>query len=377
MHTQIDPIEKIAAEAHDWLFNSALPLWFERGIDWDNWGYSERLSFDGETLDDARRINVQARQVYVFCEAGRLGWTGDWKKAARHGLSAIEKYRRTDGLYSLKLSASGETLGDAPEVYGQAFVLFAWAHATVAFAGDLTFEDKSQDLLATLRQLRGHRTLGFEESSPPTVPLRSNPHMHLFEASQAWMAISQATCWSELANDIAQLARTRFVDGATGWLRELFDGNWHAIPDEFGILAEPGHQFEWAWLFNRYGHSTGNEDYLDLAKSLHRLGISGIDPQRKVPHMSWSVGIGPRPGVARLWPATEWLKSAIVQNDEAEIARAWQGLKLFFQTPVVGLWADKMRPDGTLVSEPAPASTFYHVICAISELLHYAKARTK
>jgi mannose-6-phosphate isomerase len=27
-----------------------------------------------------------------------------------------------------------------------------------------------------------------------------------------------------------------------------------------------------------------------------------------------------------------------------------------------------MNPDGTLVEEPAPASSFYHIVCAIAEM---------
>ncbi len=33
-----------------------------------------------------------------------------------------------------------------------------------------------------------------------------------------------------------------------------------------------------------------------------------------------------------------------------------------------GLWRDKMMADGTFVEEAAPASSFYHIVCAIYEL---------
>jgi mannose/cellobiose epimerase-like protein (N-acyl-D-glucosamine 2-epimerase family) len=35
---------------------------------------------------------------------------------------------------------------------------------------------------------------------------------------------------------------------------------------------------------------------------------------------------------------------------------------------VPGLWHDKMRADGTLVDEPSPASSLYHIVCAINVL---------
>jgi mannose-6-phosphate isomerase len=40
----------------------------------------------------------------------------------------------------------------------------------------------------------------------------------------------------------------------------------------------------------------------------------------------------------------------------------------YLDTPVAGLWRDKLRPDGTFVDEPAPASSLYHLVGAIAAL---------
>jgi mannose/cellobiose epimerase-like protein (N-acyl-D-glucosamine 2-epimerase family) len=40
------------------------------------------------------------------------------------------------------------------------------------------------------------------------------------------------------------------------------------------------------------------------------------------------------------------------------------------ETP--GAWRDKYRPDGTFVDEAAPASSLYHIVAAISELVRAA-----
>jgi mannose-6-phosphate isomerase len=47
--------------------------------------------------------------------------------------------------------------------------------------------------------------------------------------------------------------------------------------------------------------------------------------------------------------------------------QAVQGLEKFFAVPVPGLWRDILNPDGSFVEEPAPASSFYHIVCAIAE----------
>jgi len=44
--------------------------------------------------------------------------------------------------------------------------------------------------------------------------------------------------------------------------------------------------------------------------------------------------------------------------------------------PVRGLWRDKLLDDGTWVDEPAPASSFYHVIDALRVLAQSSQAQS-
>jgi len=43
-------------------------------------------------------------------------------------------------------------------------------------------------------------------------------------------------------------------------------------------------------------------------------------------------------------------------------------LQKYLATDVPGLWRDRMNPDGSFVEEPAPASSFYHIVGAILDL---------
>ena len=82
---------------------------------------------------------------------------------------------------------------------------------------------------------------------------------------------------------------------------------------------------------------------------------------------------------ARLWSQTEWLKAALIlARSEADdrtpgdyLAGAVAGakaLRLYLDTPIAGLWRDKLLGDGSWVDEPAPASSFYHIIDALRAL---------
>ena len=79
---------------------------------------------------------------------------------------------------------------------------------------------------------------------------------------------------------------------------------------------------------------------------------------------------------ARLWPQTEWLKAALVLAEASRdgersrlLGEAVQALKaLKGYLTLDGLWKDKRLADGEFIDEPAPASSFYHVMGAFAQL---------
>ena len=94
---------------------------------------------------------------------------------------------------------------------------------------------------------------GSSSGVPAALPLQSNPHMHLFEAALAGCQVCpESSQWKSLVDEIAELALGKFIDPATGALREFFDAEWNPAPGLEGRIVEPGHQFEWAWLLLRW-----------------------------------------------------------------------------------------------------------------------------
>jgi mannose-6-phosphate isomerase len=81
---------------------------------------------------------------------------------------------------------------------------------------------------------------------------------------------------------------------------------------------------------------------------------------------------------ARLWAQAERIKAAILLAETADGAERMRyrdaaiaaagALWRYLETPTAGLWRDRMTIDGNFIEEPAPASSFYHIICAISVL---------
>ena len=53
----------------------------------------------------------------------------------------------------------------------------------------------------------------------------------------------------------------------------------------------------------------------------------------------------------------------------AAAVEAFDVLSTYFETPVPGLWRDRRLAEGGFVDEPAPASSFYHIMVAFNELI--------
>jgi mannose-6-phosphate isomerase len=143
--------------------------------------------------------------------------------------------------------------------------------------------------------------------------------------------------------------------------------------------VEPGHQFEWAWLLTRWAQSRASAEALVKAERLFEVGLKhGICPTRRVAMMALRDDFTVHDSTARLWPQTEWLKSSLrLASVNSDLKRAYYlasaeeacaAMQLFLDVPTRGLWRDKMHLDGSFIVEPAPASSFYHIACAINEL---------
>ncbi len=350
-----------------WLEGAALPLWWNVGADHVRGGFHEALDANAEPVQANRRARVQARQVYVYATAGRLGWDGPWREAVAHGLDFfLTYYLRPDGLYRTVVSPDGAPVDDAAWLYDQAFALFAMAQAAqVLPERQAKLTGMAHDLRRALDGWRWPEG-GFKEPLAKYVH-QSNPHMHLFEASLAWAEVDHDPSWNALADEIATLAMTCFI-GAHGQLHEFFADGWAAAKGVDGRIVEPGHQFEWAWLLARWARLRGRDDAHQAAIRLFEAGKRGVDNKRGVATQQLLDDGSIHDDVARLWPQTERIKAAVILDDDEEAARAVRGLQLYFDMPVTGLWRDKLRPDGGFIEEPAPASSFYHIICAIAEL---------
>jgi len=371
-------IAKHHSQLCSWLCDAAYPVWSTRGVD-PAGGFHERLGMDGKPLAEPRRSRVNPRQAYCFAMAHSLGWRGDTAALVKHGLDYwMAKYRRPDGLYRTLVNADGSIRDDRALLYDQAFGLLAF---NVSSVGDMCAhcEGQSFELLNLVLSHMKRQDAGFESGVPASLPLQSNPHMHLFEAALAGCEVSsENSVWKPLADEIAELALTKFIDPASGALREFFDAAWNPAPGIDGRIVEPGHQFEWAWLLLRWGgarNARARAAALKLIDIGERHGVrNGLATNSLLDDFS------PHDAGARLWPQTERLKAAAIAARITGEARyfsmtvaAADGLMRYLDTPIPGLWHDRIDAEGRVADEPAPASSFYHLVAAVAEISALAR----
>lgn len=376
-----NPATELAAASHrlnQWLWRDALPLWWCFGADHAGGGFHESLNPDLTPTGADRRTRVQARQVFVYATAGLSGWPGPWRAAMDHGLAWLtEKFARPDGLFRASVDAGGGVVDNGAVLYDQAFVLLAMATAARAApdrADDL--RDQARALVAAIRGAFGHAPGGFRAREGADV-FQLDPVMHLFEAALAWLVVDDDPLWNALADEIGALFLTRMFDRDTGSVREDFDHDWRPAPGVIGRMLRPGHHFEWAWLLGRWTARRAHPDAEAAAAALFATGSRGVDPATGLVVDVLLDDFTVFEATSRLWPQTERLRAAVLfatdaeDADRARIAAALSAARAteaYFTTPARGLWRDTPAFAPPVDPAPAAASSFYHIIGAITAL---------
>lgn len=364
-----------------WLFDTAFPLWWYKGADRINGGFFERISLSGDIVEAPRRIRVVGRQMYSYSAAMEIGWKGPGREAVEHGISfLLDKGRAPDGTFFCEVRYDGNLIKKDFCLYDQAFAIFGLAAATRIMPDQKNLPLIAIEALAAMRRGWSHPLGGFREHGSYSGFLVSNPHMHLLEASLAWIdsgADTDLTPWHVLADEIAELCMLRFLHPRTKVILEYFDDDWSPISGGTGSIFEPGHQYEWAWLLHRWGCLRGRADALSLSRKLIQTAEKrGLDQQQFI----WNEvldNFSVRDARSRLWQHCERFKALLVlskiENGSHtdiidKIESTFANLNAYLQTIVPGLWYDIRLPNGEFLSEDARASSLYHIVNTVEEL---------
>ena len=382
-----DEIREAARRCRSWLVEEALPRWGARGFDVERGMFAEGLDGAGEPLWQPTRFRVQSRQIYVFSHAALLGWYEGGELAERCARFGMRHFDDGAGNQLFSLNADGSPADSSVCCYEYAFALLAecWLYR---LSGEPRWQQQAESRYQAIVQLFADPVYGGFHSSWPAGSLRSqNPHMHLFEALLVAAESFDDPRWQVRAHQLYQLFRQRFLEPAL--LREFFDERLLPVhPDSH--LIDPGHHYEWCWLLARYralaqGWACGpSEREIDEGIAiLNRFATAhGHGPTGLVMDELTDDGL-PHRVTSRLWCQTEHLKALLAayeRQGDAEIARqigeVVRRIFHYYLTPALpGQWVDQVDVTGQPLTTHAPASTFYHLFVAFSELARVAERR--
>lgn len=353
-----------------WLFESAFPLWSSSGLN-DLGGFREDLAMDGTPHTIATtRVRVQARQVFCFALAARMGWQ-DGGSLCRQGAHYLLKYGvdPRSGLPGMVIEHGHGLVDNLIDLYDVAFVLLAFSSA-YAVTKDPEIQQALFSLLDALetRLCRPPAEGGYKESSNPAGLREQNPHMHLFEAL---LAAAAATGRNEILGRAHRVAR--FVEEVfirqPGQLQELAGAGVPSLENRL----EAGHHFEWVWLLLQEERLTGRP-LSGHVQALFDTGRGLSRPDGRIP-LSHALDGSLNSDVLRAWTLTEAIKACLAlgrkrKRVEETREQVVTSLALLFEDHLLenGGWIDQRNAAGATLSTAMPASTFYHVVFALYEL---------
>ena len=376
----IDQASAIAARSQEivetlktLMTDHSLPLWSREGWDPATGGFVERLDIGGRADRLApRRVRVQARQIYCFAKAAQLGWYKEGREIAMKGMEyLLAKANSPDGRpgFVHLLDPDGSAINFARDTYDHAFVLLALA-TVFQLSRDAQVGGEIKSLVAFLDSDLRSPHGGFLEGLPSTLPRRQNPQMHLFEAMIATFEATGDPVYQNRAGDLFGLFVASLYDSRRQVLGEYFEEDWSRIEP---LSVEPGHQAEWVWLLKGFeritGCPTGRYRSQLLASALrYRDDTTGClfdegDANGKI-----------RKFTRRLWPQTEIAKAWLAQAEAGEAGAVVEALEAlarlyrhYLRHPVLGGWYEQFDRDNRSMVDFIPASSFYHILCAIAE----------
>jgi mannose-6-phosphate isomerase len=368
--TGFDP-QTVVARLKSLMIEHALPLWSSVGWDDRSGAFVERLSADGRAdLEAPRRVRVQARQIYCYAKAAQMQWYPAGREIALKALERLlQTARSPDGGYVHLLDRDGKVLDARRDTYDHAFMLLALA-TVFAITKDAQVRAEIDVALQFLDKHLRSQHGGFVNGLPAWLPRQQNPHMHLFEAMIALYEATGEPQFQQRAGDFFGLFVGNFFDQKTQTLAEFFEEDWSPIHP---AVVEPGHQAEWLWLLRAFERNTG------CPTTRFRTGLMTSALRYKDEATGCLVDEGDATGkitraTRRLWPQTEIAKAFIAQAEVSEPGAEEQAklalVRLeqhYLNHPVRGGWYDQFDADGRSLVDHVPASSFYHVLCAVSE----------
>ncbi len=221
-------------------------------------------------------------------------------------------------------------------------------------------------------------TMGREGPQPGDTRAQ-NPHMHMTETFLQCFEMTGECHWAERARALLEIGVRCFIEPTNGGMREFIAPDLTPLDSALGRRCEPGHQYEWSWLFLRYGVLTGDHSLDVHAETLSqfaaRCGLRADGPLQGAPLDAFDIDGAVIEGTHLLWPLTEAGKFHAIKHrltgEAAHLAALTQIADLIFTryyaAEAAPAWVNQLDETGAVTWEAGLTRVLYHMAIFITE----------
>ena len=349
--------------------DSILAFWSKETVDERQGGFYGEISSGMDVHYDAPKgLVLNARILWTFASACRHRFTPRYRALADRAYRYLLDYflDSKHGGYYWSVDSTGEKLNGKKQIYGQAFVVYAFAEYYRATGLPQALEH-AQTLFRLIEEKGCDRVHGgyFEAyaedwSATDDYSLSSkdlnesksmNTHLHVLEAyTNLYRIWPSDTLRNQLAA-LIDVTAERIVDPASGHFRLFFDDEWHVKSDHISY----GHDIEGSWLLLEAAETLGEPELIARMQQLavrmaEAVYMRGLDDDGALFNEAGPHGL--IDDAKDWWPQAEAVVGFVnaygLTNDERYLTaalRAWEFIERYMIDRVHGEWHEQLSRD--------------------------------
>jgi mannobiose 2-epimerase len=288
-----ETLSKIVQEWKD-EYTSILQWWSTYLPDKSN-GFHGEITLHNKPVDSAiRGLVLYSRILWTFSNATLNGYGKPYAELSTNAFHYLQTYfhDKLHGGYYWSVSAAGIPVESHKQLYGQAFVLYAFA-AYYKATGDQEVLDAAKDIFNLLEKYGKDPVYGgyWEARGPewqpvskrlsekdPVVDKSMNTHLHILEAYAFLYTIWPDEKLGYAIKSLLEVFTTKIIDPQDYHLHTYFNASWQSQSTRRSF----GHDIEASWLL--YEAAQVLQDPIDLNNNMAHISvrmassaISGID----------------------------------------------------------------------------------------------------
>jgi len=362
------------------LISSWIPKWNSHFIDNQYGGYHERLTNDFTPIDmKEKRLHGQCRQIYTYSHGFIEGADKSIIDSTHKSIDFLINKYKTDieGGWTSSISNDGKEQNNKYDLYRYAFTILAFIFYYKATKDNEALKHAHNTICFIDENFRFKNGKGFHEEldinlKPQKKIRRQNPHMHLLEACLFAYEETNQSIYLKISKEIIEIFKEYFYDNQNNCLIEFFEDDL-TKHNEQGNLIETGHHFEWAWLLNKYTHTSNLNNDRYITQLYDFASKYGVDHNNNSIYNLIDSNGNTIDKSKRIWHITEFIKSS--SNTDDNLNKALNTLNTHIHPN--GSWVEILNNDMTPQTNFLPSTTPYHITMGILESYNISKLNNK